>query len=370
MKSYIKCIILICIAINLVACASRDVTKNNIESFQNTNKEEVVGTNTNIKLEKEIKKLKNISNSQMANEDEESYYYVDRDKLIRESKFSGIKEIILEESCKNINILEDRIIVMGSNRLYSIDKNTSRRQVLLEAKCSDVQVIDDWVYFINESENKFIYRMTLDGKVIEQLNDEASGRLVVVNENCIIYCLINEEEELFDNFYTPCGKLYKLSIEDRKIECLTECNVSFVNVVDQWIYYANVDDGMYLYKIKLDGSEEQVITKDHAYYINATLNIIYYSDVSTGIYAVDLEGNKKGFEVLDARYTHLNKVGDRLYYSADGIESRGYIDLISNKQVILDEEDKEISTNGDKSSNVSIEDFTGLAVVKETKNDY
>lgn len=342
MRGYKKCIFLIIVAMSLVACEEENVT------------------NANMEIDKGMKRLENINNRPMSNEDKEVYYYTNNYKLVREDKLNGTREVILDEPCKNINVLEDRIIVMGESQLYSICKQTNKKQVLLQSKCSDVQVVNDWIYFINESENRYIYRMTLEGTQVEQLNDKSSGRLVVLGENCIIYCAVNEEEELFDNFYTPCGKLYKLDINQGQSECLTTYNVSFINVVDDWIYFANVDDEMHLYKIKLDGSQEQIIIQDHAYYIKVTSDTIYYSDVSRSIYSTDLEGkNNEKLEVLDARYMDLNKVGDRLYYVADGIEPTGYIDLISNKQIIFNKEDENLATNEDISSNVSIDNFLG-----------
>lgn len=309
---------------------------------------------TEDKIKEEIRRgnsLGNIANGGTAAEDKYYYYYSVQGKLYREHKESQNIEVILEEDCTNINVLDEQIIVMGSRNLYAINKENGDKTILLEAPCKDVQVINDWIYFINISEGRQIYRMKLDGSQFEQLNDKPSGRLNVI-DNQIIYCLIDESEEVYDNFFVPCGEMYRMKEDGTQAEKLTTYNVSFINVVGEWIYYADVEDQMSLYKIRVDGTDKTKLSDSHAYFIHADERNIYYSDVSTGVYCIDSNYNKKLLDVQEGRYTQLNKVENRLYFFFEGgASSVGYIDLSTNRvHTFLDERIKdEDSIVNDKS---------------------
>jgi hypothetical protein len=53
-------------------------------------------------------------------------------------------------------------------------------------------------------------------------------------------------------------------------------NESIINVVGDWIYYSNRDDGYCIYKIRIDGTGREKLNSDNSAFINVVNSWIYY----------------------------------------------------------------------------------------------
>ena len=89
----------------------------------------------------------------------------------------------------------------------------------------------------------------------------------------------------------------------------------FLNSVDDWVYYCNHDDNMYLYKIKNDGNSKTRLNTDATYFATLSDGVIYYINHSDGdkLYRIDTDGNNRKVVCGEVVNT-FNIVGDWIYY--------------------------------------------------------
>lgn len=85
-----------------------------------------------------------------------------------------------------------------------------------------------------------------------------------------------------------------------------------------WIYYSNMNYDYYLYKMRKDGSQKQIVTKGCVIGINVVGEWIYYADENQsdrGIFKIKLDGTEKT-KLISGRYGWVYVAEDKIYYSA------------------------------------------------------
>lgn len=112
---------------------------------------------------------------------------------------------------------------------------------------------------------------------------------------------------------------------------------------EQWIYYANANDGNRLYKMFPDGSNKTQLTDDPVMDINVFGDRVFYvvPIMPHGMYRMNSDGSKHK-KVLSSSVQHVNMIGDWMYYSNENDFDRIYkatIDGIKKAQLNNDPSD-------------------------------
>lgn len=97
----------------------------------------------------------------------------------------------------------------------------------------------DWLYYRNVEENEMLYRCRTDGTMNQIVIDDPGVSNINVVDKWI--------------YYRYKG-IYKIRADGKGRVELTGDNSAYLNVVGDWIYFANLSDNCYLYKIKTDGT--------------------------------------------------------------------------------------------------------------------
>ena len=300
------------------------------ENLTKSNNQEIVN-----KLTNEISETKrgnsngNIANSgYVASNDTWIYYYDAEKNSLYKAKKNGTNKVkIVDDAGFNINLTADWIIYTSerNKNIYRVKLDSAQKEKLNNEKSSYVNVVGDWIYYVNETDGNRIYKMRLNGKERTKINNVKSARLNVIGE-WIYYCKVESEntEEFGDDFYSPFGEIYKIKIDGTEDTQISTAKASFINVVDNWIFYSDVNDGLSLYKIKMDGTGLVKIVNGNSYYVNVSNENIYFSDMSSGLFEVDLNGKNKVTIGNEGRYSNINVVDDWLYFELLTGEEDGF----------------------------------------------
>jgi hypothetical protein len=155
--------------------------------------------------------------------------------------------------------------------------------------------------YTNTIDSNYIYKTKIDGTEKKVLNIQPSSYLNVV-DNYIFY--INSQDRY---------RLYRMNTDGSNIICLNSADeVDSIIAYDGYIYYSNYKDGGKIYRIKFDGSGRTKVTDDpYARYINAYGNYLYYSaeaiEGGGAMFRVNLDGNNRtlinrnrcGYEIVE-----------------------------------------------------------------------
>lgn len=245
------------------------------------------------------------------------YYYDGTVNAIYKDESDGTGPIqYVKDAGGNLNLADNWIIYAseGDGKIYRVSLDGAEKEKICDDKCNFLNVIGEWIFYVNESDNNRIYKIKIDGSEKTRINDSESTRINVDGE-WIYYCKLSKEdsEEIGDSFYYPFGELYKLRVDGTEETKLSDVKASFLNVVGDWIYYSDVNDGISLYKMKTDGTEKSKIIDDNCYDVNVAGENIYYSDMSVSLHKTDINGKNKVTIGEDGRYMNINIAGDWLY---------------------------------------------------------
>ena len=131
-----------------------------------------------------------------------------------------------------------------------------------------INVVGDWIYYSNISDKHKIYVVNKDGTSRRKVNDEWADCVQVAGD-WVYYCsgsgVISKARK------DGTGNVVPIRGVTREVD-----KGYHINVVDDWIYYSNSQDGGKLYKIKTDGSGQKYKLSDlKAEYINIIGEYIY-----------------------------------------------------------------------------------------------
>ena len=270
----------------------------------------------------------NIANSGYVVMKDEWIYYFDSEKnSIYRVDIEGNNPVkITEDGGFNLNVIDDWIIYSSESdgKIYRVKLDGTKKEKVCDDKSNFLNVLGDWVFYVNESEENRIYKIKLDGSERIKINDIGSTRINVIGE-WVYYCkLENENDENGENFYSPFGEIYKVKVDGTENSKISEVKASFLNVIDDWIYYSDVNDGVSLFRMKINGSEVSKIVDGNCYYINVSKDSIFFSDMSSGLYKVDLDGTNKRSIGENGRYMNINLAGEWLYLKLWSGDENGF----------------------------------------------
>ncbi len=141
---------------------------------------------------------------------------------------------------------------------------------------------EDWIYYYCTDE-RGVCRKKIAGTEREIINNEIISFLNVVDDWLFYVCGRRE------------NSIHRIHINgDYKKRLNYDESVNLI-VHDEWMYYLNRNDNYSIYKMKLDGSERQKINDDPSSYLNVTDDWIYYANQQDryAIYRIRKDGSDR-----------------------------------------------------------------------------
>ena len=177
-----------------------------------------------------------------------------------------------------------------------------------------IVIQDEWIYYTHQDFDYFVnpssvlYKSRIDGSNRQMLKSERGENfhfLNVVDDS--IYCSYR-------------AGIIKMRIDGSGEKRLVDHGCLFINVIDDWVYYASgtsalVDQGGELCKMRTDGSCKQKLNDDISSYIAVWGDWIYYSNLSDDgkLYRIRTDGRERK-KLNNDRSSGINVVGDYIYY--------------------------------------------------------
>jgi hypothetical protein len=116
-----------------------------------------------------------------------------------------------------------------------------------------INSLDDWIYYKKANDYYNIYKIRVDGTQKTKITYNTENDGMVYNFVATyqgIYYSVSVENSDFDKM-----GLYKINNDGSGITKLTDLKASFINVINNWVYFQ--DGGKGSYKIMNDGSNLQ-----------------------------------------------------------------------------------------------------------------
>lgn len=229
---------------------------------------------------------------------------------------SDIQEPAIEDTQKSLsligNILNSGIVCErdgwiyyskkdDANRLYRIDQNGNREPVGTVTGAINLNVFSEGIVY--RSGGIYMYDLQTDAaaQVVE-----GNCRNVFFNGQIIFYL------KKTGDFY----KMYSANLDGSGEKLLSENVASFMNVVDDSIYYIAGDDEGHIHRMNLDGSGDAVISSfGGVEELVVSDSIIYYiSSSGSGyhLWRISVEG--KDDREIYAKECHNINVSDHVIY--------------------------------------------------------
>jgi hypothetical protein len=202
------------------------------------------------------------------------YVNYDDDKIYRIDINGNNKEAIIEKYVRKLFVVNGEIyFVSGSAvlefELHRINIHSNQGMHIEEAgQCIQMIIVEDWIYYHTFSENG-IYKIRPDGIENTRLSDN-KVRIVNVIDDWIYYVNVD------DNNY-----IYRMRTDSSDNELVVSNSVEHVNIYEDWIFYVNLDDNETIYRIKTNGTEKEKLNDDESYHINIIDGWIYYTKWNT-----------------------------------------------------------------------------------------
>jgi hypothetical protein len=133
-----------------------------------------------------------------------------------------------------------------------------------------IAVDGDWIYYQNGADNNCLYRMGLNGESNQKISDVTSYRLNINTSRDYVY--VTGEY--------PTNGLYKVKKDGSSSVKMLDDQISYLNVMGEWIYYIFYDDG--IYKMKTDGTEKQKLYSGDVFGLCIADDWIYFGKWSEG----------------------------------------------------------------------------------------
>ncbi len=134
---------------------------------------------------------------------------------------------------------------------------------------------------------------------------EGEFRSLNVYGGWVYFCAIT------DNYKE--SPLYRVRIDGKKLEKISDAVCEFTCIVDDYIYYVDRGDQNKLYRINLDGSNKHLICDENCWAINVVDDAIYCMANDT-IKKLTLDG-KKRTKIIKGNFSHMIYHDDWIYYT-------------------------------------------------------
>ncbi|MBE7026594.1 MAG: DUF5050 domain-containing protein [Ruminococcaceae bacterium] len=236
-----------------------------------------------------------------------------------------------------------------SNALCKKDTQTNTVEIIAKGSCFyDLNLYNDYIYYTSGSPGN-IWKISVDGKHKKKLTQKRAEHLVVYDDH-IYFCLFEDDD--WDELYRTGlnggdlgqfnlglnGTLYRTDLNGKNSKLLAQCVQNFC-IVDDRIYYTDVETEPKLRGMKTDGTD--VITINQAYPCNlfSIENKLLYSDYNREgkLFSYDLNTNAETCICQDVClsananekwifYTNISEKGDLYRIRPDGSEREKLVD--------------------------------------------
>ena len=210
-----------------------------------------------------------------------------------------------------------------------------------------------YVYFSNRADDNSLYRMKSDGTKVEKLHSDSVSYIQVINDY-IYYVRTNDSGEDVVLKGQPYG-IFRLEIGDNKAEQIYNGLVLSMRMLGNYLYFQSYENGVHiqLKKIKIDGKELKLISDEDYEPICVNGTDIYFTEVknSHNLMRMDTK-NDRIMTASEGNYYKPTFVKGYMYYInlADGMKLTR-VNLASDKEEVLDE-GKCINYNVNEEENV------------------
>jgi predicted small secreted protein len=177
--------------------------------------------------------------------------------------------------------------------------------VLTNDKVSCLNIMGDWIYYINNSDNRSVYKIKIDG----------SDRTMLCGGKVINMTVLGDKI-----YFSVNGGIYKMDLDGsnkKRVVADNIANLNYMNVVGDWIYYVDSKLG-YIRKVRTDGTHKTILRKKYSRELNVVAGNIYFTDYSSldtewEIYRMDTNGRKET-KLFDKVTSNMNVVGNNIIF--------------------------------------------------------
>lgn len=163
---------------------------------------------------------------------------------------------------------------------------------------------DGWLYFVdtNGRDASGLYKMRPDGTELTKLSNLMGQHINVYKDHMY--------------FVSGSAKLHSVRTDGMNEQNLKH-RVEFPHLVDNWMYYSNLNDKYRLYKLNLDTKQNTPLTTEGVHNLSVAGEWAYYT-VDNSIYKIKTSGKSK-IRIIEEKYEidHLilDSSGENLFYS-------------------------------------------------------
>lgn len=220
-------------------------------------------------------------------------------RLVTEIKFSNsVKEgkIISQDVAANMQALRNSAVNAAISAGVANKKGTTAANANNFGK---VTTQGNWIYF--SGNDSAIYKMRKDGSELQRIYDGAAVSLNVVGE------------WLYFADGGSNGGIYKIKIDGTEKTKLSDATSYKVYVDGEWIYYTSNYGSGNIYKMKTDGSSVTQITSENCGAYLVYNGYIYYSNRSDNlVYKCSTNGKGKTLVCAGFEGCNITLVGGKL----------------------------------------------------------
>ncbi|QGU95842.1 DUF5050 domain-containing protein [Clostridium bovifaecis] len=226
----------------------------------------------------------------------------------------------------------------GDNKtMYKKDLTGSIDHQISLDNAQYINALGQWIYYSNYSDDAKIYKVKKDGTGRQKICDD-KATYIIVSGNQIFYSNHSDKGRLYvintdgtggttDSAGNIHGRPVMTSTGSYDKSAYDE--VSYINVIGDWIYYSNVSDGHKIYVVNKDGTARRKVNDEWADGAQIEGDWAYYASARGVLSKARKDGTGSVVPIrgmtteVDKGY-HLNVVGDWLYYSSAEDEGKLY----------------------------------------------
>ncbi len=166
-------------------------------------------------------------------------------------------------------------INIRDNSLYRSNQDMSENNKIINGPIDQFYIENQTIYYNGynyEDNSGGIFKSNIDGTNKQQIVSGATSFLNIL-ENKLYYC------EGLDG-----GNLCTIDKDGHNKKILIQGKIAYPNLVNGWIYYINLLDNSSIYKAEIDGSCNVKINTKSAKCLNVDNNKVYFSDENYGYF--------------------------------------------------------------------------------------
>lgn len=185
---------------------------------------------------------------------------------------------------------------------YVYRKNGDKTELFLKVKARYLNYYKNYLYFTNER-----------GEICRMPSDKSGPVCILVPFDCMCVNIMNDV--IFFRNLSDNKKLYKSSLDGTNIAKIGDVTALFLNAYQGKLYFCDADT-YNLYSCDIDGKNLRLLSDHRIYYPNMLNNEIIYSDKTIGghICRMDLEGKNIQIICANVEAYYLNVYSNKVYF--------------------------------------------------------